>query len=504
MTASGQPAIKESTYRSLLRHSAAYSVPVILGKMCSFFLLPVYTRYLSPADYGVLELLDLTSFMLTSLLGARLGDALCYFHAEATSSEARGAVATTAFFSALAMGIFGALTGFLVSEPLGKLVFGTTAYTFYFHLVFANFVMVLPLEVGLAYLRALNRSVLFTICMSVRLVVAIFFNVLFLAVWKMGIAAMLWSTLAASAVMGIGLSAILLSSAYLSFDFALCRRMAAYTVPVGVGGVAMLVIHYGDRFFLQRSATLADVGIYSLAYKLGMLVSYVQLPFVTYWTSQMYRIVRGADGEAINARVCTYLVLVLTSVAVVITMFSRPVLYVLTPRAPAFREAALFIPLIAAAYVIRGFGDQVRNVFFMENRTVNDAQTSILGCLLCLAGYGALIPPFKMWGAAVATLCAFIGMTVYSYWKTQRIKRYHYEVKRLAKIGVCASVSCAAVLIGMPSALAAQFAAATAGLLLFVLLLVLSGLFEPSEIETVKELRSYLWQRATQALAAVR
>jgi hypothetical protein len=56
----------------------------------------------------------------------------------------------------------------------------------------------------------------------------------------------------------------------------------------------------------------------------------------------------------------------------------------------------------------------------------------------------------------------------------------------------------------MPSALAAQFAAATAGLLLFVLLLVLSGLFEPSEIETVKELRSYLWQRATQALAAVR
>ena len=40
--------------------------------------------------------------------------------------------------------------------------------------------------------------------------------------------------------------------------------------PIGLGGVAMLVIHYGDRFFLQRSASLADVGIYSLAYKLGM------------------------------------------------------------------------------------------------------------------------------------------------------------------------------------------------------------------------------------------
>jgi O-antigen/teichoic acid export membrane protein len=487
-----------------LRHSAAYSVPVILGKMCGVLLLPVYTRYLSPSDYGVLELLDLTLFMLTSLFGSRLGDALCYFHAEAETSKARGAVATTAFLSALGMGVLGALAGFLCSEPLGKLVFGTTAYTFYFHLLFANFVMVLPLEVGLAYLRAVNRSVLFTVCMSVRLLVAMFFNVLFLAFWRMGIAAMLWSTLVASAAMVIGVSVILLSSAQLSFSFALCRRMAAYAFPVGVGGVAMLIIHYGDRFFLQRSATLADVGIYSLAYKLGMLVSYVQLPFMTYWTSQMYRIVRGVDGEAINARVCTYLMLVLTSVAVVITVFSRPALYVLTPRAPAFREAALFIPLIAAAYVIRGLGDQFRNVFFLENRTVNDAHTSILGCLLCLAGYGALIPPFKMWGAAAATLLAFIGMTAYSYWKTQRIKRYRYEVKRLVKIGASALASCAVALVGMPSAVAGQFALATGSLFLFVSLLALSGFLQPEEIETLKELRSYFRQRAMQAVAAVR
>jgi O-antigen/teichoic acid export membrane protein len=138
------------TFRSLLRHSAAYSVPVVLGKMCSFFLLPVYTRYLNPSDYGVLELLDLTSFVLGSLLGARLGDAVCYFYAEADTRERRDTVVTTAFFSALAMGAAGALGGYWLTGPLGMLVFKTTAYSRYFHLVFANFVLVLPLEVGLA------------------------------------------------------------------------------------------------------------------------------------------------------------------------------------------------------------------------------------------------------------------------------------------------------------------------------------------------------------------
>jgi O-antigen/teichoic acid export membrane protein len=481
-----------------LRHSAAYSVPVILGKMCSFIMLPVYTRYLTPSDYGVLELLDLTSFVLSALLGARLGDALCYFYAAETTEEGRGRVATTALISSLAMGVAGALGGILLSDQLGRMVFGTTAYTPYFHLVFLNFVLALPQEVGLAYLRARNQSTLFTVCLSVRLAVAIFFNVWFLAAWSMGVPSILWSTLIASAAMALWVGAIVFSSVRLAFDVAMCRRMVAYAFPIGIGGVAMLVIHYGDRFFLQRSASLADVGIYSLAYKLGMLISYVQLPFATYWTSQMYSIVRGDQGEAVNARVCTYLVLALTGAGVAITVFSRPLLTLMTT--PAFRGAARFIPLIAAAYVIRGLGDQFRNVFLMENRTVSDAQTSTVGSLLCLAGYVLLIPRFKMWGAAAATLIAFIGLAAFSYWKSQRIKKYHYEVGRLAKIGFSAVVACAVALVAAPEGVGGQILVGAGSLALFVVLLVSSGFFTRDEIHTVKEFQDYVWQRAVGTL----
>ena len=419
---------------------------------------------------------------------------MCYFYAEAATQESRDTVVTTAFLSALVMGAAGALSGYWLAGPMGMLVFRTTAYSRYFHLVFANFVLMLPQEVGLAYLRAVNKSGLFTVCLSVRLVAAIVFNVWFLAVWSMGISAMLWSTLAASAILASVITVIVFSRVRPSFSAALCRRMLAFTVPIGVSGVAMLVIHYGDRFFLQRSASLADVGIYSLAYKLGMLVSYVQLPFATYWTSQMYRIVRGVNGEAINARVCTYLTLALSGAAVVITVFCRPVLTLMTT--PGFRSASLFIPMIAAAYVIRGLGDQFRNVFFMENRTGIDAQTSTLGSMLCVAGYVLLIPRFKMWGAAAATLCAFVGLAVYSYWRSQRVKKYHYEVGRLSKIGLSACAASAVALIGAPEAVGAQFLLGLGSVGLFVLLLAASGFFTREEVETVKELRSYLLSRA--------
>jgi O-antigen/teichoic acid export membrane protein len=487
-----------SSFRSLLRHSAAYSVPVVLGKMCGFFLLPIYTRYLSPADYGLLELLDLTSFVLSSLLGARLGDALCYFYASETSEEGRGRVAATALVSALVMGAAGALGGIAFAGPLGRMVFRTAAYTPYFHLVFLNFVMAMPLEVGLAYLRVRNQSTLFTICLSARLAVAIFFNVWFLMVWSMGVPAMLWSALLSSGVMALGVGAIVLSNARLAFDWALCRRMTAYAFPIGVGGVAMLVIHYGDRFFLQRSASLADVGIYSLAYKLGMLISYVQQPFTTYWTSQMYRIVRGDNGEAINARVCTYVFLALSSAGVAIVVFSRPALTLMTT--PAFRSAGQFIPLIVAAYVIRGLGDQFRNVFLMEGRTGSDAQTSAVGSLLCLVAYALLIPRYKMWGAAAATLIAFVALAAFSYWKSQRIRKYHYEVRRLVKIAVSAAAAGGVALAYPVETVGGELLLGAGCMVLYVVLLVASGFFTREEIETVRELQVYVRQRAVGVL----
>ena len=69
-----------------------------------------------------------------------------------------------------------------------------------------------------------------------------------------------------------------------------------------------------------------------------------------------------------------------------------------------------------------------------------------------MAGYVLLIPRFKMWGAAAATLCAFSGVAVYSYWKAQRVKQYHYEMTRLSKIGLSACAASAVALIGAPEA----------------------------------------------------
>src|SRR5438876_10203653 len=44
-----------------------YSLGGILGRAIGFVMIPVYTRYLTPADYGIIELLDLTTYLIGTI-----------------------------------------------------------------------------------------------------------------------------------------------------------------------------------------------------------------------------------------------------------------------------------------------------------------------------------------------------------------------------------------------------------------------------------------------------
>ena len=73
------------TYRDLLKHSGIYGLGQILSRLASFLLLPIYTNYLRPADYGCIAILDLTVGILGILIGTGMGAAITRYHFEFSS-----------------------------------------------------------------------------------------------------------------------------------------------------------------------------------------------------------------------------------------------------------------------------------------------------------------------------------------------------------------------------------------------------------------------------------
>jgi O-antigen/teichoic acid export membrane protein len=417
--------------REISKKVSIYSLVPLINRGGSFLLLPIYTRVLTPADYGVMELLDVTSNIIGLIFGTRVGQALFYFYFAARNEEERETCMSSLYAAAGFIGVLCGCTMF-ASGPLSRLVFGNSGYIGYFNLVFASFAVSVVGELNLCYLRAMGRAGRYVLATAVTVFLNILIGGTLLLVFHLGVKGVLWAGLISSALTMGWLAGSCLSRIRIQIDLRLVVRMFRYSVPLSVSGLAMLVVHYGDRIFLRSHVTLAELGLYGLAYKVAMLVPYCHLPFFLHWNAQVRAILDRGEGRLVYTRICTYVTAGLAVVGVAIALFTRPVMVVMVGR--RFFDAAAFVPVLAGAYVIRAVGAHIQGIFVAEGTPGLEARVSLVGAGVCLGGYALLIPPFKVWGAVLATLFGFVAIFASGLYYAQRLRHFDFEYGRLLRI----------------------------------------------------------------------
>ncbi len=416
-----------------------YSVTMLFGRMASFFLLPLYTRYLSPTDYGVLEIVDLAMFMLATVIGLGLaGDALFYFYARLPDELSKKRAVQTIILAACGISI----TGFVVAQSFAPWfshwLFRTGIYTPALRIAALSFLVTPPIDAFLCYVRAIEKTTAFMLFSLFRLAASIVLNVILLVVFKLGLYAILVSTFAVNALLclGLGIYCLRALSGWAGADWRILRRVISYSTPIGVSSGAMLLIHYGDRIFLSRYCTLAEIGVYALAYKLGMALSYLNLPFQMFWRSQVYSIVDDKDGDSVFVKVFLYFEFVFVLSAFGLALFSGLAVRLLS--AHAFWGAAAFVPWLAFAYAARALEYQMQSALLVDAKTRKIMVSTLAGVTVCLTGYALAIPAFGVWGAVLATCLSFSTMLVITFILAQRQRQFDMPYLKLFALPVLA------------------------------------------------------------------
>ncbi len=487
--------MSEHSFGNILRKSGTYAVAVIASRALGFILIPLYTRYLTTTDYGVLELLDLTVNFIIVFAGLRLGQALFYYYFAETDDDARQRHMSTNVVASVGLGAVVSLVSWFLSARLSSFVFGTPQYAPLFRLTAISIGFAIPMETFLCCLRTFNEPAMYAGISIVRTLLAGVLNVVLLVWFHLGVASMLWSGIISQGLIAAALSVHVFRRVPLRFDIGSFRKQGRYALPLSVGAIGEFILNYGDRYFLRKTVSLSAIGIYSLAYKIGMVIPLVQYPFQLYWGSQEVKIVRQEGGWKIFTRVATYLALGLTSVTVLIVLFIHPVLRIMVT--PAFREAGRYAGWIALAYLIRAIGSYFREIFVIEKRTAVDAWVSWSGTVVVLAGYAILIPRLGVWGAVWATLGGFTIRFFCALLVAQRVRRVPYEFSRLAKIAAVSAGVVGVYLVLQPAGFWMQVMLGVTLTALFVGLLLIAGIVRPEEREYVKA----QWRRITKIRA---
>src|SRR5439155_192671 len=112
----------------LLRHSAIYGLGSIVARIIGVLLLPLYTRYLSPSDYGLIETLVALSAVLTALVAQGMKSAFFRFYFDSAEPERRHLVVRTAFWYVMVASTAVTVAGIVLAPQVSWLLFGTHSH----------------------------------------------------------------------------------------------------------------------------------------------------------------------------------------------------------------------------------------------------------------------------------------------------------------------------------------------------------------------------------------
>lgn len=426
-TSDGEAAVDTPFRMSRIgKHTLIYGIGVLATKAVSFVMLPIYTRYLTPADYGVMQLVEMTLDVVAILAGAQLAIGIFRYYHKAESDAERDAVVSTSFtVLAISYAVIGLAT-FFAAPWLTALVFDSDDYTDLIRLaamgLAASGLSIAPLT----YFRAREQSRLFVGAQLARVALQVVLNLLFLVHLEMGVRGIFIANLIAGAAVGAGLAVMLVSTVGLHFSRSATRDLLRYGVPLIGTQLATFAVTFGDRYFLQAAADTTEVGLYSLAYQFGFLLAAVgYLPFEMVWQPVRFEIAKRTDRDEVYAKGFTYLNLMLITMAVGFALFVEDVLYVMAT--PAFYPAAQFVPLILIAYVLQGWTGLQDVGIHMKERTEFITAANWASAVVALVGYAIFIPRFLGMGAAGVTVAAFVVRYLGCYFASQRLWPVRYN-----------------------------------------------------------------------------
>jgi O-antigen/teichoic acid export membrane protein len=424
------------------RHSLIYGVGIVLSKSVSFVMLPVYTRFLTPGDYGVMELIDMSLDVIAMMAGGGLAVGIFRFYHKATSDAERNSIVSTALLALATSYLLVAMVTFLFASQLSALVFQSTTYAPLVRIAAGSLAFQSLLIAPLAYIRVRHKSTVFVAANLAKLVLALVLNIVFVVGYRMGARGVLTSTLISTAIVGTALGLYTLRQVGLSWSPKALRSLLRYGTPLVLTQFATFIATFGDRYFLQHASQLTTVGIYTLAYQFGFMLGTIgYMPLELVWAPMRFQVANRADRDEIYARVFVYLNLVLITVAVGITLFISDLLHLMTT--PAFYPAASIVPLILVAYVLQGWAGVQDIGIHIRERTSLLTLSNWLSAAAAIAGYALLIPRYLGMGAAVATIIAFAVRygTTYVFAQSLWPVKYRWQpVIRMIGAGVVACI----------------------------------------------------------------
>lgn len=424
--------------KSMVFHSIIYSLGNFLSQIVGFLMIPIYTRFLQPNEYGILELVGITTELFGMILTLRISRAMYRFYFEYDDEKDKNEVISSSMVLFGIIGLIGLVLASYSSGFLAQQILDSSKLSGYFIISFTTLWFNTIGQMSFTYIQIKKKSIVFIVFSLLKLVVALSLNIYFIVYQGMGVLGMLYGNLIASIAIVLFLTLPILSVVGIKFSFAKVKEMLSFSLPMIPGAIANFLVLISDRYIVKMFGSLSDAGIYSLSYKFGTLPhKFVTVPFFQIWSVRRFELFKNSDSEVVMGKIITYFMFILFYVGLGISVLIKDIIQIMTDE--QYWSAYKYVPILVLSYIVFGLFNHFATPILISKKTKYLSYIDIINGIMTVILNIGLIKYYGIYGASFATLLSYSFRIILLYYIGNKLQKIYFEFLRIFKI-FCVSI----------------------------------------------------------------
>lgn len=422
-------------YIKFLSQMSTYSAANLIQNAVSFILIPLYTTYLKPVDYGVLALLNITISLLTRIASSPVNNALERYYYKPEYKNQKEVLVFNLFLFLLVKCLILCIFYFFIIDLIIEYLIKNNDLRYIVN-IYVVMLILNPLEGFLLTFCRILQKVKFYIYSSLfAFLISTIVTIILLVNYDFKIFALVCGWLVRRFILSVLSLGLMIKHAKIQLKPKILIEPLKFGYPLVIQGYANTMFQSGDRFIIKMFASVSTVGLYNFANKIASITNTL---IVTPLKQALLPIIFEEEQSPLKqkefiVKFATIYYCFATFFALAVSLYAKEFLMFMA-RDPSFWPGWVIIPLAVFSWIQHGLGYFLSQGLVMTNKSIQISILILITALLNITLNIILIPLWGLLGAASATL------TAYLFWNMTRIyfsKKYYnlnFELKRLAHI----------------------------------------------------------------------
>lgn len=411
-------------YKHLIKNMGLLTISNFGSKILIFLLVPLYTSVLSTAEYGSYDIVITTINLLLPILTINISESVMRFSLEKDNNPKEtfsiGLKVTARAWIILAFA--------MVVNNILNIINIIKTYSLYMLLLF---IVTSLYQLCSQFARGTDKIIDLSIAGVIKSFALVFFNVLFLLYFKIGITGFFMANILSDLIVIIFYFfrlKIYKHIIQISKTNKLIKNMSNYSTPLVFNSISWWINNASDRYIVTWMCGVEVNGIYSIAYKIPSIVEVFQSIFLQAWQISAVTSFNDDDKEDFFSLIYTiYNLLMVSLCSIIIIMVKLIAKFMFANK---FYDAWVFVPILLLANVFGATSGLIGGVFSATKDTKIYSYSTVIGAIVNMVLNIILINLVGVKGAAIATAVSYFLVWVIRMVNVKKYITLKINIKR--------------------------------------------------------------------------